>query len=212
MASDLWSIFLSVVASFVFAGIVSLWRRRGNRPPPTAARPEPKKVQVDANLDRRVQNRKSLERVAHRFIFYLATFGALYLSVTMPLLFKALFSKGDVLLSHARFIGDILPPIPVGKDYLQITFFIIAAVLYFPLLVIAEFGTSMLYPIIDSIHPVTSRIWSAVTMLVFFFFCIPVAATSIWLFYEKTFFDAFLTVLLAMFLVFALGQAQGGRR
>ncbi|MDT9002479.1 hypothetical protein RQP53_24620 [Paucibacter sp. APW11] len=212
MASDFWNIFLNVVAAFIYAGIVWLWQKRGNRPPPVALRSQPSRAESEEPLDRRAQNHQAVESAAHKFLFYFVTFGVLYLSVTMPPLFKALFSKGEVLLSQARFIGESLPPIPVGKDYLQITFFLIAAVLYWPLLALSEAITSMLHPLIDSFRPVTHRIWSAVTMLVFFLFCIPVAATSIWLFYEKSFQDALLTVLLALFLAFAFGQAQGGRR
>jgi cytochrome bd-type quinol oxidase subunit 1 len=66
--------------------------------------------------------------------------------------------------------------------------------------------------LVDAFRPVTKRIWNAITMLVFLVFCIPVAATSIWLFYEKSYTDSLLTVLFFIFLAFALGQAQGGRR
>jgi hypothetical protein len=213
MASDLWSIFLNVVATFVYAGIVWLWQKSEGRPISVAPRPQPSQAESEVALDdHRAHNRHAVERVAHKFLFYLVTFGMLYISVTMPPLFKALFSKGEVLLSQARFIGEYLAPVPVGNYYLQIAFFLIAAALYLPLLALSEAITSMLYPLIDSFHQVTYRIWSAVMMFVFLLFCIPVAATSIWLFYEKTFRDALLTVLLALFLAFAFGQAQSGRR
>lgn len=212
MASDLWNIFLNVVAAFVYAGIVWLWQNKGSRPPPSPPRPVPLPTTGEAPLDRRTRNRQTLESAAHRFLFYFVTFGVLYLSVTMPPLLKALFSKNEVLLSQARFIGESLPPVPVGKDYLQITFFLVAAVLYWPLLLLAEGVASLLYPLIDSFHPVTYRVWSAVTMLAFLLFCIPVAATSIWLFYEKSFQEAFFTVLGALFLAFVFGQAQAERR
>lgn len=212
MASDLWNIFLNVVAAFVYAGIVWLWQESEGRTIPVAPRPQPSQSESEVALDHRAHNRHAVERAAHKFLFYLVTFGMLYLSVTMPPLLKALFSNGEVLLSQARFIGESLPPVPVGKDYLQITFFLIAAALYLPLLALSEAISSMLCPLIDSFHPITYRIWSAVMMFVFLLFCIPVAATSIWLFYEKTFRDALLTVFLALFLAFAFGQAQGGRK
>jgi hypothetical protein len=212
MASDLWNIFLNVVAAFIYAGIIWLWERRGGQPPAIASKPKDMPVESEQLLNRRERNRQTIERATHRFLFYFVTFGALYLSVTMPPLFKALFAKGDVLLSSARFIGGYLPPVPVGKEYLQITFFAIAAVFYFPLLALAEAITSLLYPIIDSFHQVTYRIWSAVTMITFFLFCIPVAATSIWLFYEKSFQDSLLTVLFALLLAFVFGQVQSERK
>ena len=219
MAADLWNIFLNVIAAFVYAGIVWAWQNQGSRssrfppqPLPLGASAPPSPGPSTGRPDRRVRNRQALTRAAHRFLFYVTTFGVLYLSVTMPPLFKALFTKGEVLLSDARFIGHMLPSVPIDKSYLQVTFFLIAATLYLPLLEVAKFLTSLLFPVIDKLLPVTERIWSASVMLVFLVFCIPVAATSIWLFFEKSYQDAFLMVLFVLFLVFALGQSQGGRR
>jgi hypothetical protein len=121
--------------------------------------------------------------------------------VTPPQL-KAVFSRDPVLLSHARFIGEFLPPVPIGKEHLQLLFFAIAAILYWPLLFIAEIVTSLLYPLIDSFYPVTHRIWSAVIVSTFSLFCIPIAATSVWLFYEKSFGNSLLTVCIVLFLFF----------
>ena len=211
MASDIWSIILNLIAAFIYAGIVWLWQRRGQRPLPAPAHsPQPPAEQ--SYSDGRTRNRLAAERAAHRFLFYFFTFAALYLSVTMPPLFKALFAKTQVFLSDARFIGDSLPTIPIGKSYLQAIFFLIAAVLYLPLIMIAEFFTSLLHPVIDAFRPVTERIWSATTMLLFFILCIPVAATSVWLFYEKTFQNSLTLVVMALFAIFAFGQTQGGRR
>ena len=211
MANDLWNIFLNLIAAFIFAGLTWLWQRRGNRPMPSVVVNLSPQVEEPVP-DRRTQNRQTAEQTVYKFFFYLVTFGVLYLSITMPPLFKALFSKTDVLLSDARFIGESLPAVPIGKSYLQVTFFAIATALYAPFLMLAEFITSLLHPLIDSFRPVTERIWSATTMLVFFLFCIPVSATSIWLFYPKTFQDSLITVLVFLFLTFAFGQAQGGRR
>ena len=212
MASDLWNILLNVVAAFVYAGIVWLWQNKGRRPPPSPPRPEPFSRAEELELDRRTRNRQALESAAYKFFFYLLTFGVLYLSVTIPPLFKALFSANEVLLSQARFIGDSLPAIPVGKSYLQVTFFILAAVLFWPLLFLAEGIASLLYPIVDSFRVVTYRVWSAMTMLLFLLLCIPIAATSIWLFYEKSYQDSIYMVLGAIFLAFVLGQSQGERK
>lgn len=130
----------------------------------------------------------------------------------MPALLKALLARNDILLSDARFIGNYLPAIPVGKSYLQFTFFIAAAILYWPLLVIAEVGTSLLHPLIDAFRPVTFRVWTVTKMLIMMLLCIPTAATSIWLFYEKSFQESLMFVLMAGFMAFAMGQAQGNRR
>jgi hypothetical protein len=210
MLSDIWSIILNLIASFLWSGIVWLWQNRNRRTvsPPTPVLPTTERAEP---IDRRARNRQALASKAHQFFFYLATFMVLYLSVTIPPLSKALLAKEQVLLSNARFIGEYLPAIPVGKDYLQLTFFLVSAFLYGPLLFFANGVTSLLYPLLDSFHPVTFRIWSVVTMLTFFVFCIPVAATSIWLFFIISFKDSLLIVLFAQFFFFAMGQSQSSR-
>lgn len=212
MASDLWTIFLSLVASFIYAGLVWLWKQRTSSPAPTPRTPCPAPSWVNSSSDHRRQNREALEGGARKFIFYCTTFVVLYLSIMMPPLFKALFTDNELLLSQARFIGDSLPNTPVSKSYLQASFFLFAAALYLPLLLLAETITSLLAPIADSFIPVTERIWSAMTMLVFLLSCVPIAGTSVFLFYEKSFADSLITVLFVLFLAFALSQAQERRR
>jgi len=213
MASDIWNIVLNVVASFIYAFIIWLWQKRAQKPsksPVKVARPVEEKSSHTG--DHRQKNRAALNEAAHQFLFYLVTFGALYLSITLPPLFKALTSKEVVLLSQARVIGDYLPNYPIGKEYLQLAFFVAAAVFYWPLLAISEFLTSLVAPAVDAFVPLTRRIWSAITMLLLLLFCIPVAASSIYLFYEKTFYDALMNVLAFLVIAFIFGQAQSGKR
>jgi hypothetical protein len=217
MASDLWNIVLNVVASFVYAGLVWMWKQRGARgslPRAPSPNPLPSPSQGAAPLpqDRRARNRRALEHAAQQFLFYFITFAALYLSITMPPLFKALFAKAPPMLSDARIVGDYLPELPVGKSYLQLTFFVAAAILYWPLLLAAETATSLLFPLIDSFQEVTASLWTRLTMLWCLVFCIPVAATSMWLFNQKPFLDCLWTVFAALFLAFVFGMAQSGRR
>jgi hypothetical protein len=219
MANDLWNIVLNVVATFVYAAIMWLWKSRRRRSPPPPQPPPPPLRQSastpgddETPIDRRARNRQALETAAYRFVFYVTTFGVLYLSVTMPPLLKTMLSKTEVLLSDARVIGELLPPVPIGKSYLQATFFLVAAVLYVPLLFLAESITPFVSPVVDAFVPVTHRIWSAITMLTFLLFCIPTAATSIWLYYDKPFQDAVLIVLVGLVMAFALVQAPVGRK
>ncbi|WP_215858125.1 hypothetical protein [Acidithiobacillus thiooxidans] len=158
MASDIWNIVLNIIAAFIYAGIVWLWKNRGTPPQPSPLPSAPVAPENVAPVDRRIQNRQTFEVAANRFIFLLVTFTVLYLSITMPPLFKALFAKEPVLLSHARFIGEYPPAIAIGKDYLQLSFFLVATLLYWPLLLLAENITSLLYPLIDWFRPVTFRI------------------------------------------------------
>ncbi|UVM49169.1 hypothetical protein LOY38_22800 [Pseudomonas sp. B21-015] len=212
MASDLWNLILNIIAAFIYAGVVWIWKRRGARPIPA---PSPRKSNVPydtVDLDRRSKNLQTAEYAAYKFVFYFATFAALYLSITTPPLFKALFANSEVFLNNARFVGEYLPAIPIGKSHLQFTFFLISALLYFPLLFVAETITSLVSPLVDSFKEVTERIWTAITMLVFLVFCIPVAATSVWLFYDKTYTTSLASVMFFIILPFVFSQAQAGRR
>ncbi|WP_192564504.1 hypothetical protein [Pseudomonas gozinkensis] len=221
MASDIWSLVLNVVASFIYAGIMSLWgmRRKRSVPRPAsnrnATRIEPIELVVpDGSMgaERRLKNRQKADETAYKFVFYLVTFGMLYLSISTPPVFKALFSSGEVYLSSARFIGEYLPAIPVVKTNLQLVFFLISALLYIPLLLVSEFVAELITPMVDSFKEVTDRIFVAITMLVSVVLCIPVAATSVWLFFDKTYPDSLLSVLFFTALPFIFQQAQSGRR
>ncbi|MCR8932284.1 MULTISPECIES: hypothetical protein [unclassified Pseudomonas] len=128
MAGDIWNLVLNVVASFIYAGIVFLWRGRSKR---TVS--EPASKHNDAVVEsielvqpvesaRRAKNRQKADETAFKFVFYFVTFGMLYLSISTPPLFKSLFTSGEVYLSSARFIGEYLPVIPVGKTNLQLVF------------------------------------------------------------------------------------------
>lgn len=221
MASDIWNLVLNVVASFIYAGIMSLWgmRRRRSVPEPISNRNatavEPIELVEPASsvgTDQRLKNRQKADETAYKFVFYLVTFGMLYLSISTPPVFKALFSNGEVYLSSARFIGEYLPAIPVGKTNLQLAFFLISALLYIPLLLVSEFVAELITPLVDSFKEVTDRIFVAITMLVSVVLCIPVAATSVWLFFDQTYADSLLSVLFFAALPFIFQQAQSGRR
>ncbi|WP_095124673.1 hypothetical protein [Pseudomonas sp. Irchel s3a12] len=218
MASDLWSLVLNVVASFIYAGILSLWRLRSNQPIPAPVQKH-KSTAVESiesvesvELDRRAKNRQKADETAVKFVFYFVTFGMLYLSISTPPLFKALFSSGEVYLSNARFVGEYLPAIPVGKTNLQFIFFIISAIFYIPLMLVAEFIARFISPLVDSFKEVTERIFAAITMLVFVVFCVPIGATSVWLYYEKTYAESLLSVLFFAAIPFVFSKVQSVRR
>ncbi|UVM47684.1 hypothetical protein LOY38_14635 [Pseudomonas sp. B21-015] len=218
MAGDIWSLVLNVVASFIYAGIVFLWRGRSKHSIPEPA-PRHRDAVVESiesvqpvESDRRVKNRQKADETAFKFVFYFVTFGMLYLSISTPPLFKALFASGEVYLSSARFIGEYLPAIPVGKTNLQLAFFLISAFFYIPLLLVAEFIATLISPLVDYFKEVTDRMFVAITMLVFVVFCIPMGATSVWLYYDKTYVDSLLSVLFFVAIPFIFSKAQSVRR
>jgi hypothetical protein len=222
MASDLWNIFLGVVATFISTAIMWLWGNRGRWLASSANRVEPGDGDESrleqpqsvrpASADRRLVNRQKADQFAYKFIFYLCSFGVLYLSITIAPLFKALFTQGDILLSDARVIGQYLPPLPIGKSYLQLTFFLMAALLYFPLLFVAQVLAGLVAPLVDAYREVNERIMTAITLSAFLLFCIPIAASSIWLFYPKSYGESLMTTLFFLAVPFVVSQAQSGRR
>jgi hypothetical protein len=221
MASDLWSIVLNVVASFIYAGILSVWRVKSPQPSP---KPHPRQentavesfesVESTQSIEdeRRSRNRQKADEAAFRFVFYLVTFGMLYLSISTPPLFKAIFSSGEVYLSNARVVGEYLPEIPVGKTNLQFVFFIVSIIFYIPLLIVAESFAKFISPLVDSFKEVTSRMFTAITMLVFVVFCVPIGAAFVWLYYDKTYTDSLLSVMFFVAIPFIFSKAQSSRR
>lgn len=214
MINDIWTIFLNIVAAFIYAGLVLLWKKRANKNNLPKEQITKQKIPSSKEkiVERRAHNRQRLEAGMQTFLFYFLTFAVLYLSITLPPLFKVLFGKEEILLSNARFIGEFLPAIPIGKSYLQVTFFIAAATMFWPLLIISETIMSLIYPLIDAIYHVTQRIWGLITMIIFFFFCIPIAATSVWLFYEKSYSNSIVIVLFAILIALGIGQSQNEKR
>lgn len=212
MLADLWNIVLNLVASTIFAVIVWAWNKRGKTP---TCRPSIKHAEIvrDRSLsDRRSRNLESADHIAYKLVFYITTFGVLYLSITAPPLFKALYYSGEVFLNSARYVGMYFPAIPIGKSYLQLVFFLAAVFIYFPLLFIAELLTSLICPLVDSFKEVTERIRVAIIMSVLLVFCIPVATTSVWLFHDKSYWESFISVLFFVAVPFMFIQAQSGRR
>jgi hypothetical protein len=211
---DIKNILLNVIASFIFAGIVWWWRRRKPRAPelppdqPTLTQPDPPPTQRD---DWRAANRQKLHGAFLEFLFYFTTFAALYYSLGMPPLLKAFFGKQVVFLSDARIFGTYLPHIPIGKEFVQMSLLIFVAILYIPLLHLAEIISGIMRLVLDPIYKLAGRRLVVAQMWSFFVLCLPVATTSVWLFYPKTLQESFATVLGFLALFAVLGLAQGRR-
>jgi hypothetical protein len=206
--NSLLNIAQGVISNFIFAGIIWLLGNRERKPLPVNPLPEIERQLDIKPLNQRNHNRAIAEAATHHFLFYLLTFGVLYLSIIISPLFKALFSNVPLLLNHTKFIGEYLPAIPISSSYFQASFFIVAAIIYIPLLVISKIFTSIITPFIDAFTIVTNQIWSTITILTFFILCVPIAATSIWLFYSKSFSSALSMVFALLCLALAFGTVQ----
>lgn len=217
MYDAVWNIFLNLIASLIFVALTWLWK---NREKQIHVKATTSFTQATVNQnnkqeplpDHRMDNRMVIKEGSKKFFFIFVTFAALYFSISMPLLFKALFSSNQVLLSDAKIIGFYLPNIQVEKNYLQLSFFLLAVTLYWPVIFLSEKIMSLLHPLIDTFYEVTPRILIAGRMLIFLLFCVPIATTTVWLFYDKTFYQSFITVLIFIFFIFALGQSESNRR
>jgi hypothetical protein len=216
-----WAVAESLVASALFAGGATIWKRitasnRSEKEPNQYTSPKHNEsVSFSRPLDdneRRFANRRKIQSTVFGFFFYFFSFMALYFSIAMPPLFQAMLSKQPILLSQARLIGDYLPDVIIGKSTLQVSFLVMAMVLYLPLLKLSEAILAVLRPLIETIIEVTPKRTAAYTLLIQYLLCIPVATASVWCFSQKTLEQSFMSVVAALFLAFIIGAASEKRR
>jgi hypothetical protein len=216
-----WAVAESLVASVIFAGGVTLWKRLDTQRsyeedavehvfPQRAGSASASVMHYDD--DRRSVNRRKIQSAVFEFFFYFFSFMALYLSIAMPPLFQAMWSKQPILLSQARLIGDYLPDVVIGKSTLQLSFLLMAMVLYLPLLKLSEVILAVIRPLLDTVVEVTRRKAVAYTMFIQYVLCIPIATGSVWCFSQKTLEQSFMTVVAAVVMAIVVGMASQNKQ
>ena len=211
---DIKNIAENIIATIICGLAVWLWRK-GKRdfPPQNPPQQQPNLSQGSGDAQFiRAQNRARLADTMNGLIFYVLTFWSLYWSIVSPAIFKGIGSKTPLLLSQARFVGELLPDMPIDGSVFQGAFLIAAMILYFPVLWIAQWLANG--PIAILGHYIEMNRWNRMRVTLFFFMllCLPIAATSIFLFYEITYQDAMSRVLGVLAIAGVIIGASSGRR
>jgi hypothetical protein len=131
----------------------------------------------------------------------------IYFSVSAAPTLKASISKQPVLLSDASYIGHLLPAMPLSGEYFQWVFVLVTALLFIPCMLIATLVKNSVIGFFPSVAT-NARIKFGIHYLTVAALCAPIAATSIVLFFAKSYKDAFTYVGLVVFLVIAIASNE----
>ena len=188
----------------VLAAIVFEWLRQqfglipsiaGSPPPTRSEAPQPKGDEVDKKYK---QRREGLAN----FVLYLATILLLYYSILLPMVIKSSMVGNGFYISHAKYIGYILPDWTVNLDYFQPKIFVLALVVYIPLLFVVKVVRDyMVYPALTFFgYNVESSLNWRISSLLFF-----IAITFITAFWITAYFDMEFWIALLLILVVSVG-------
>ena len=212
---DFKNIAENIIATIICGLAVWLWRKGKRDFPPQNPPQQPPSNLSQGSSDAqfiRAQNRARLAETMKGLIFYVLTFWLLYWSIVSPAIFKGIGSKTPLLLSQARFVGELLPDMPIDGSVFQGAFLIAAMILYLPVLWIAQWLASGPIAILRHYIEMNRGNRMRVTLLFFMLLCLPIAAASIFLFYEITYQDAMSRVLGVLAIVGVFIGASSERR
>lgn len=200
----IYGVVSGLIASFLF----ELLRKNFNWfPGPSEA---PKYIQPVLPDDERARNRAKLNMAIFNLFFYFYTYFIVYTALLLPPMIKTVFNKNKVYLSDARFIGDFLPQLEIGSNYVQSSFILIALFIYIPLLIFVSKLSSPIAALVDKIRSVNIYRWRGIQGIVFAIFAACLAVLSIYLFNETTIKQAFFTFL--SFIVVAVAFGSSGKK
>ncbi len=196
----LQNIILGVIGSLIAAFIFEVWRNNSDWFPGPST-PPVRYQKNSENSDPRRRNREKFSLAIFNGFFYFYTFFLVYQALSLPVILRAFFSKQDVYLSQARFIGEFLPDALITKDTVQATLVALTFVVYVLIYLLVNLVAGILAPVVDKFWAVNIYLWRRLQTLIFVFFAAGLAVVSIWMFYPVT-----LTQALAnFFTVVAIG-------
>lgn len=205
---DVKSVVLNVLSNFIHGGLVWLFfwglaQYKANRfnsaattpPPPPTPKPLPPAKPADLGM------------WGYSALTYFFTVFLIYASVSVAPTLKAAFSKQPVLLSDAAYVGHSLPAIPLTGDYFQWVFVLMTVLLFIPCMAIATVVKNAVVGLIPSLAA-NARIKFGIHYLTVAALCAPIAATSIVLFFAKSYKDAFTYVGMVALAVVAMASSE----
>ncbi|MFC5354524.1 hypothetical protein [Azospirillum himalayense] len=201
-------IIASILATVIYdgykarKGIVTLEGALDNRGAPL---PEPIFLPTPQTV--RERNRARLKL----FFQFVGSFYALYAAIHLPLMMKSLPGHEPLFFDQARFIGALLPHYPVGPSLFELGSALVAAILYFPILYISLIGAVPVVSILGKFIEVRRSTVFVTTVVVFALSCLAVSVGVVYLYYDVTAGQAFVSVLMMIFFGAAISGSSGRR-
>lgn len=190
------TIVLGVISSAIFAGLCKAamaiyhWARLENPANQSALTPE---THTDSN---------DASSTIFQLLYFFIGFLVLYASISIPpTLIACLSPNHPPLLSDARGFGFLLPSIPIQTDFIQIWSLIATLVIFFLIHLLVSQICFPLFSLSYKLGIKTSEI--GVQLITFSLLCVPVTATMIWAFTQRTFPQScFLAIAAPVLIVF----------
>lgn len=213
---DIKSVALNVLSEFISMGLVALFywslakhRKNQLNSAQAVTLPSPIQTPIQSSPSRAVPIARPVDLGVWGYsgLTYFFTVLLIYFSVSAAPTLKASFSRQPVLLSDAFFVGHWLPSIPLTGEYFQWVFVVITVLLFMPCMSIATFVKNIVVGLIPSLAT-NARIKFGIHYLTVVALCAPIAATSIVLFFAKSYRDAFTYVGLIAFICVAIASNQ----
>lgn len=209
---DVKSVTLNVLSSFIHMGLVWLFcwglaKYKANQLITAATTSPPSPIQTTPSTTVLPSTPADLGMWGYTALTYFFTVFLIYFSVSAAPTLKASFSKQPVLLTDASYIGHLLPAVPLTGEYFQWVFVLVTVMLFIPCMVFASLVKNAVIGLIPSVAT-SARIKFGIHYFTVAALCAPIAATSIVLFFSKSYKDAFTYVGLVVFLVVAIASNQ----
>lgn len=209
---DVKSVLLNILSSFLHTGLVwifcwGLAKYKANQI--TSHSTTPASPPVPRNMPKNVATPSPIDLGVWGYtaITYFFTAFLIYFSISTPPTLKAVFSNSPVLLSDAAYIGHFLPSIPLTADYFQWTFVIASVLLFIPCMSIASLVNKSVIGLLPFVAT-NPRIKFGIHYITVAALCAPIAASSIVLFFGKSYKDAFSYVGLTALIIVALATSE----
>lgn len=148
------------------------------------------------------RNRMRVSDAIERLVIRFLSLYCLYAGFALPLMIKAMIPQREVLLSDARFIGIMLPNRAIHEASFQLACILFALALSFPTAQFARF----VYNTYDRMfQPISYNEWARLTVGAYLFVGAVLAVGTTYLYYQVSFLQAVITVLLVAAAPVALG-------
>lgn len=148
------------------------------------------------------RNRRRVSDAIERLVIRFFSLYCLYAGFALPLMIKAMFPQREVLLSDARIIGIMLPNLVIHGAIFQLTCILFALVLSFPT---ARFALFVYNTYDRMFRPTSYNEWARLTVGAYLFVGAVLAVGTTYLYYQVSFLQAVITVLLVAAAPVALG-------
>lgn len=202
------NIILAIVESFIAAMIYDAYKaRKGVFTLNGGAAQLPEPIFLPTPQSVRERNRARLKL----FLQFIGSFYVLYAAVHLPLMMKSFPSNGPLFFDQARFIGAFLPHHPVGSSLFEGGSALIASMLYFPVVYISLSGAAPVVSILGKFIEVSRSTAFVTIVAVFSVVCLMISIGVVYLYYDVTAGQAFMSVVAMIFLGAAVSGSSGRR-